>query len=86
MEDNLKENALESTFSVCSDSLTCVLQVTFSVGSDHISCAELDIIDDNSLEGNQYFTVEITAVGDYATISDSSVSIITIIDNEGNDC
>lgn len=44
------------------------------------------IIDDNFVEENEDFTVELTG-GDDATVSDSSASLtVTIVDNDGMQC
>ena len=57
--------------------------MTFPIGSDSISCADIDIIDDDDLEGDHDFVVEITAVGDNAMINDMSITTVTIMDDEG---
>ena len=45
-------------------------------------CATFDILDDDLLEGDHAFTVEIIDAGDAVLDSRSSSTIITIVDDE----
>ena len=58
----------------------------FSVGGPTTNCIDFNIIDDEELEGDHDFTVEITDISSmspHATISSFSITVVTITDNEG---
>ena len=58
--------------------------LTFSAGSadGNAVCAQVYIRDDQALERNQTFTVTVTSL-DLAVITGRNLTIITIIDNDG---
>ena len=58
----------------------------FSVGGLTTNCIDFNITDDEELEGDHDFTVEITDISSmppHAMISSSSINVVTITDNEG---
>ena len=59
---------------------------TFSVGGPTTNCIDFNITDDEELEGDHDFTVEITDISSippHAIIGSSSINVVTITDNEG---
>ena len=60
---------------------------TFSVGGPTTNCIDFNITDDEELEGDHDFTVEITDISSmtpHAMIGSSNITVVTITDNEGN--
>ena len=58
----------------------------FSVGGPTTNCIDFNITDDEELEGDHDFTVEITDINSmapHATISSFSITVVSITDNEG---
>ena len=49
-------------------------------------CAEISIRDDNLLEGDETFSVTVSSQNDNAVILKSSSVVITILDDDGNNC
>ena len=57
-------------------------EITFAVGSPDTSCVNVAIVDDNVLEGDHDFSVEITNVGPSAMIGTPDSTVVTITDDE----
>ena len=58
----------------------------FSVGGPTINCFDFNITDDEELEGDHDFTVEITGISSmppHAMIGSPNITVVTITDNEG---
>ena len=58
---------------------------TFSVGGPTTNCIDFNITDDEELEGNHNFTVEITDISSmppHAIIGTLNTTVVTITDNE----
>lgn len=60
---------------------TRAIIVTFYEGEDKIKCIELNIVDDDILEGNHEFTLRIIDDDGRNVLADPAISTITIIDN-----
>ena len=61
-------------------------EVVFPVGDPSTECFNVTIIDDNELEGNHDFTVEIMGISSgspHAMIDAASTTTITITDDDG---
>ena len=56
--------------------------ITFAVGAPASSCVDVAIVDDNVLEGNHDFSVDIDDVGTSAMIGTLDTTVITITDDE----
>ena len=58
----------------------------FSVGGPTTNCIDFNITDDEELEGDHDFTVEITDISSmppHAMIGSRNITVVTITDNEG---
>ena len=56
--------------------------ITFAVGAPDTSCVNVMIVDDNVLEGDYDFSVDIDDVGTSAMIGTPDATVITITDDE----
>ena len=57
--------------------------VVFKAGPNNTACVNISIVNDNDIEGDHQFAVEIVDAGEFALIGDPSVITVVIKDDEG---
>lgn len=57
--------------------------VVFTAGPNNTACGNISIVNDNEVEGDHQFAVEIVDVGEFASIEDPSLITVVIKDDEG---